>query len=78
MAITPAMTTTIFGACTPGAMRLIQAGQPRINRLLHDTFGVAFQLNLIGTSGQMGYIFHKGDDKDPGPDQIFEFSEVWL
>jgi pullulanase len=29
----------------------------------------------------MGYIFHRGDDKDPGPDQILKFSEygyeVW-
>jgi pullulanase-type alpha-1,6-glucosidase len=46
-----------------------------------DTFGVAFQLDLVGTSGEMGYILHKGDNKDPGPDQILKFSEygyeVW-
>jgi pullulanase-type alpha-1,6-glucosidase len=46
-----------------------------------DTFGPAFQLTLTGTSGEMGYIFHRGDTKDPGPDQILNFSqygyEVW-
>ncbi|MEN4041328.1 MAG: pullulanase-type alpha-1,6-glucosidase, partial [Anaerolineaceae bacterium] len=46
-----------------------------------DTFGPVFKLDLIGNTGQMGYIFHRGDTKDPGPDQILEFDtygyEVW-
>jgi pullulanase-type alpha-1,6-glucosidase len=46
-----------------------------------DTFGVAFKLNILGTSGEMGYIFHRGDEKDPGPDQFLQFAkygyEVW-
>lgn len=46
-----------------------------------DKFGVAFKLNLVGNSGEMGYIFHRGDSKDPGPDQFLNFAqwgcEVW-
>ncbi|HSV86659.1 MAG TPA: pullulanase-type alpha-1,6-glucosidase [Levilinea sp.] len=46
-----------------------------------DTFGPVFKLPLTGNTGQMGYIFHRGDTKDPGPDQILEFAEygyeVW-
>ena len=50
--------------------------------VLSDTFGVTFKLDLTTEDPQqMGYLFHRGDDKDPGPDQFLEFGtsgfEVW-
>ncbi|MEZ4861654.1 MAG: pullulanase-type alpha-1,6-glucosidase [Caldilineaceae bacterium] len=46
-----------------------------------DKFGVVFQVPLIADAQQIGYIFHRGDTKDPGPDQFLEFKtygcEVW-
>ena len=46
-----------------------------------DTFGVSFEVPLIGEQEQIGYIFHKGPDKDPGPDQFLNVLtygyEVW-
>jgi pullulanase-type alpha-1,6-glucosidase len=46
-----------------------------------DTFGVTFRVPLINDNPEMGYILHRGDEKDPGPDQFLEFArwgyEVW-
>ena len=46
-----------------------------------DTFGAIFKVNLTANAQQIGYIFHKGDEKDPGPDQFLVFGdkgyEVW-
>jgi hypothetical protein len=37
---------------------------------------------MLKGAAELNYIVHKGDEKDPGPDQIFVFSEmgcaVWL
>lgn len=45
-----------------------------------DSFGVIFQLD-VDRSRDLGYIFHRGDSKDPGPDQFLNFErwgcEVW-
>jgi pullulanase-type alpha-1,6-glucosidase len=46
-----------------------------------DNFGAIFKVSLTATPMQIGYIFHKGDEKDPGPDQFLIFDdkghEVW-
>jgi hypothetical protein len=46
-----------------------------------DTFGAVFEVPLFEGAVQMGYIFHRGDEKDPGPDQFLVFAEdgyeVW-
>ncbi len=46
-----------------------------------DLFGAVFRVDLFDDADQMGYIFHKGDEKDPGPDQFLVFVddgyEVW-
>jgi pullulanase-type alpha-1,6-glucosidase len=46
-----------------------------------DTFGALFKVDLFENAAQTGYIFHRGDNKDPGPDQFLDFSEwgyeVW-
>ncbi len=46
-----------------------------------DLFGVTFKVPLFENAAQIGYILHKGDEKDPGPDQFLVFAdkgyEVW-
>jgi pullulanase-type alpha-1,6-glucosidase len=46
-----------------------------------DTFGPVFKVDLFPDATQIGYIFHRGDEKDPGPDQFLDFAkygyEVW-
>ncbi|MCO5186535.1 MAG: pullulanase-type alpha-1,6-glucosidase [Anaerolineae bacterium] len=46
-----------------------------------DVFGVVFEVPLLDPSADMGYILHRGDEKDPGPDQFLNFDtwgfEVW-
>ncbi len=46
-----------------------------------DTFGPVFEVPLFSDAQEMGYIFHRGDEKDPGPDQFLNFAqhgyEVW-
>ncbi len=46
-----------------------------------DMFGQVFKVPLFEGATQMGYIFHRGDQKDPGPDQFLVFAdkgyEVW-
>jgi pullulanase-type alpha-1,6-glucosidase len=46
-----------------------------------DNFGPIFEVALFDNPQQIGYIFHRGDEKDPGPDQFLEFGtwgfEVW-
>jgi hypothetical protein len=46
-----------------------------------DIFGVVFRVDLFDGAAQIGYILHRGDEKDPGPDQFLDFStygyEVW-
>ncbi len=46
-----------------------------------DTFGIEFQVDLVDGADQLAYILHRGDTKDPGPDQFLVFDayghEVW-
>jgi pullulanase-type alpha-1,6-glucosidase len=46
-----------------------------------DTFGQVFDVPLFPNAEQIGYIIHRGDEKDPGPDQFLNFArfgyEVW-
>ena len=46
-----------------------------------DVFGIEFRIDLADGAGQLNYILHRGDTKDPGPDQSLAFSqyghEVW-
>ena len=46
-----------------------------------DNFGLVFKVDLFDNATQIGYILHRGDEKDPGPDQILAFDqhgyEVW-
>jgi pullulanase-type alpha-1,6-glucosidase len=46
-----------------------------------DTFGPVFEVPLYEDPVQLNYILHRGDEKDPGPDQSLELAlwgyEVW-
>jgi glycosidase len=46
-----------------------------------DVFGIEFQVPLVDGADQLAYILHRGDTKDPGPDQFLVFAvdghEVW-
>ena len=44
--------------------------------------GMFWVVRILYGATELNYIVHKGDEKDPGPDQIFIFSEmrckIWL
>ena len=46
-----------------------------------DTFGPQFEVPVEDGAPQLAYIVHRGDQKDPGPDQFLSFDpwgyEVW-
>ena len=46
-----------------------------------DVFGIEFRIPLVDGADQLAYIIHRGDTKDPGPDQFLVFAtyghEVW-
>ena len=46
-----------------------------------DPFGLVYEVPLVPDAEWMGYILHRGDEKDPGPDLILDFEEdgyeVW-
>ena len=46
-----------------------------------DDFGVVFDVPLADGAETLGYVIHKGDEKDPGPDQSIDFAssayELW-
>jgi glycosidase len=46
-----------------------------------DVFGAVFRIDLADGADQLAYILHRGDTKDPGPDQFLVFAqdghEVW-
>ncbi len=54
------------------------AGYPQAGS---DAFGVYFQPEIVATSGDVGYIFHKGDVKDLPADQSYTLkpgaNEIW-
>jgi pullulanase-type alpha-1,6-glucosidase len=46
-----------------------------------DKFGIFFQVPLAAGASELAYILHRGDTKDPGPDQFLNLGkygyEVW-
>ena len=46
-----------------------------------DIFGSFFEIELVEGATELAYIIHRGDTKDPGPDQFLSFDswgyEVW-
>lgn len=46
-----------------------------------DPYGVVFEVPLEEGATELAYIIHRGDEKDPGPDQILDMEtygyEVW-
>ena len=46
-----------------------------------DIFGPVFEVDLVEGAPELAYIIHRGDEKDPGPDQFLQFGvdgyEVW-
>jgi pullulanase/glycogen debranching enzyme len=46
-----------------------------------DRFGAVFEIDLVPDATQLAYILHRGDTKDPGPDQFLDLikvgHEVW-
>ena len=46
-----------------------------------DAFGVYFEIPLAEGANELAYIIHRGDNKDPGPDQILNLDtygyKVW-
>ena len=46
-----------------------------------DVFGPFFDVALLDGATELAYIIHRGDEKDPGPDQFLNFAvdgyEVW-
>ena len=46
-----------------------------------DIFGIYFEVPLTDGATQLAYIIHRGDEKDPGPDQFLNLNsygyEVW-
>jgi pullulanase-type alpha-1,6-glucosidase len=46
-----------------------------------DDFGVFWTVRLAPDAERLGFIVHKGDEKDPGPDQFLDLSqsrEAWI
>jgi pullulanase len=41
-----------------------------------DEFGLYWEVELNAGASSLNYIIHRGDEKDPGPDQNIKFSEV--
>jgi glycosidase len=46
-----------------------------------DIFGPVFNVDLVDGASELAYILHRGDEKDPGPDQFLQLGvdghEVW-
>ncbi|HEY8115446.1 MAG TPA: pullulanase-associated domain-containing protein, partial [Actinomycetota bacterium] len=46
-----------------------------------DVVGIVFRVPLVDGGDQLAYILHRGDTKDPGPDQFLVSAnyghEVW-
>lgn len=46
-----------------------------------DIFGIFFEVPLVDGATELAYIIHRGDEKDPGPDQFLNLNvygyEVW-
>ena len=88
---TPPSTTTArmaiipIGGCTCGAtpspMGWVQTGQTRDRYDGIDDFGAFWNVPLKDPSQALNFIIHRGDEKDPGPDQSFipqDDASVWI
>ena len=46
-----------------------------------DGFGAVWEIDLVDGASDLAHIIHRGDEKDPGPDQFLNFAtygyEVW-
>ncbi len=64
------------GAATPNP-----AWQDPVRPAGFDIFGPFFDVALLNDATELAYILHRGDTKDPGPDQFINFAldgyEVW-
>jgi len=53
-----------------------------LNPAGQDDYGIYWIIDMQPTADSLNYIVHKGDQKDPGPDQILNFNakgrEIWL
>ena len=76
-------TTTTSGASTrgPATWTRIRSGRRRSSPPGTDRFGAFFKLDLDADATELAYILHRGDTKDPGPDQFLDLvnigHEVW-
>ena len=85
--ITSARTaTTTAGACTCGARRWPTASRPsgprRASPTGSDEFGAYWNVPIADAEAALNFIIHKGDEKDPGPDQsdrsCRSTSDAWI
>ncbi|MCP3976215.1 MAG: pullulanase-type alpha-1,6-glucosidase, partial [bacterium] len=64
-----------------GALNPNGAWQTPVRWIDVDVFGPVFEVDLIDGAPQLAYILHRGDTKDPGPDQFLTLDkwgyEVW-
>ena len=76
-------TTTTSGACTrgPATWTRIPSGPRRSSRPAPTASASFFKLDLDADATELAYILHRGDTKDPGPDQFLDLvdigHEVW-
>ena len=56
--------------------------QNPVRPIARDGFGLVFKVRLVDGAAQLAYIVHRGDTKDPGPDQLLDLDalghEVWI
>jgi pullulanase-type alpha-1,6-glucosidase len=64
-----------------GALNPNPSWQEPVRPTDQDTFGPVFDVDIIEGAPDLAYIIHRGDEKDPGPDQFLDFAangcEVW-
>ena len=56
--------------------------QTPVRPIGRDGFGLVFKVRLVDGAARLAYIVHRGDTKDPGPDQFLDLDalghEVWI
>ena len=56
--------------------------QNPVRPIARDGFGLVFKVRLVDGAARLAYIVHRGDTKDPGPDQFLDLDalghEVWI
>jgi hypothetical protein len=64
-----------------GALNPNPSWQEPVRPVDNDIFGPVFNVPLVPGAVELAYILHKGDEKDPGPDQFLSLDkwgyEVW-